>query len=485
MNASDTPAAAAPGAAMRIKRVQGMYDVFDRSGTPSRATHYCAGCGHGIAHKLIMEAVVELGIQDRTVMVNPIGCAVFGYYYWDVGNIGAAHGRAPAIATAVSRGRPGTVTISYQGDGDLAAIGFNNAFQAASRGERMVTFFINNATYGMTGGQMAPTSLAGQKTATTPRGRTVANDGYPVHVCEVFNTLPAPVYIERCSVADTARIMKTRRAIRKALELQRDGKGYALVEILSPCPTNIGGDTAAAMRFVTGQLEAEFPLGVFRDRAAEAAPAPPPPPRGDLNAYFGEGQAALPAPADAAAVSELRLKFGGFGGQGVLSLGLCAAEAGRFAGRCATWYPSYGPEQRGGAASCSVVLAATAIGSPVVDRPRILVCLNEPSVRRYAPELEPGGTLIYEAAVPAAALPPLPGRRVLAVPANEIVTRMGLPKAANTLMFAALIWSGATALPRAAALAALDAGFAKKPALIPKNRAIFDAGIEWCGQHLT
>ncbi|MDD5704473.1 MAG: 2-oxoacid:acceptor oxidoreductase family protein [Kiritimatiellae bacterium] len=486
---SDTPLHEAPRDdrdGPHIKRVQGMYDVFDRSGTPSRATHYCAGCGHGLAHKLIMEAVVELGLQDRTVMVNPIGCAVFGYYYWDVGNIGAAHGRAPAIATAISRGRPGTVVISYQGDGDLAAIGFNQAFQAASRGERMVTFFINNATYGMTGGQMAPTTLPGQKTATSPRGRTLANDGYPVHVCEVFNTLPAPLFIARCSLADTARIMQARRAIRRALELQRDGKGYALVELLSPCPTNIGGDSAAAVRFVNEQLEAEFPLAAFRDRGNEAPPPPPRPPRGDLNAYFSEGETATAAPADGAAPEELRLKFGGAGGQGVLSLGLCVAEAGRYAGRCATWFPTYGPEQRGGAAACSVVLAGASVGSPVVDKPQVLVCLNEPALRRYAPELAPGGTLIYEAAVPAAALPELPAAvRVLAVPAAALVAQQGMPKAANTLMFAALVWSGVTGLTQAAALAAIAASLRRKPALIARNREVFEAGIAWCEKNLA
>jgi 2-oxoisovalerate ferredoxin oxidoreductase beta subunit len=475
------------GGAPRVKRAVGMYEVFERSGTPSRATHYCAGCGHGIVHKLIMEAVVELGLQDRVVMINPIGCAVFGYYYWDVGNIGAAHGRAPAVATAVARGRPGTVVIAYQGDGDLAAIGFNNAFQAASRGERMATFFVNNATYGMTGGQMAPTSLPGQKTATTPRGRSPANDGHPVHVCEIFNVLPAPVYIERCSVADTARIMRARRAIRRALELQRDGRGYALVEILAPCPTNVGGDPAAAARFVAGPLEAEFPLGLFRDRGDEASPAPPPPPRAELDAYFGEASPPAAVAREVAPAAELRLKFGGAGGQGVLSLGLCVAEAGRLAGRCATWYPSYGPEQRGGAAACSVVLAAGgSVGSPVVERPQVLVCLNEPAVRRYAATLAAGGTLLCEAAVSRAALPPLPaGARLLLVPAAEIAGRAGTPQAANTAMFAALICSGATGLPRETAAAALAAVFARKPALLSRNREVFQAGIEWCGKHLA
>jgi 2-oxoisovalerate ferredoxin oxidoreductase beta subunit len=191
---------------MKEVKTVGMYEVFSRSGRETRATHYCAGCGHGIIHKLITEAMVELGLQDRTIIVNPIGCAVFGYYYWDCGNVGAAHGRAPANGTAINRVRRDAVVVSYQGDGDLGAIGFNNTFQAASRGEHMAVFFVNNAIYGMTGGQMAPTTLEGMKTATSPFGRDPLTAGYPLHVCEVLNQLKAPVYIERVSVADTKQI---------------------------------------------------------------------------------------------------------------------------------------------------------------------------------------------------------------------------------------------------------------------------------------
>ncbi len=233
-----------------IKQAEGFYEHFLRKdGSKTKATHYCAGCGHGIIHKLIAEALADFGIQDETVFVSPVGCGAFCYYYFDCGNVAAAHGRASAVATGLSRALPGKVVIAYQGDGDLGAIGFNNAFQAANRGEKFVCFFVNNAIYGMTGGQMAPTTLPGQKTATSPAGRDVATDGYPLQVCEVLNQLVAPVFIERVSVADTKRIMKAKKAIRKAIEIQKEGKGYAFVEILSPCPTNMKISAVDAAKF--------------------------------------------------------------------------------------------------------------------------------------------------------------------------------------------------------------------------------------------
>ena len=203
---------------MSVIEQKGMYPEFPRSGKPhARTTHYCPGCGHGIVNKLIAEACAEMGLQDDTIFVDPVGCGVFTYYYWDASHISAAHGRASAAATGACRARPDAVTIAYQGDGDLGAIGFNNAFQAASRGERFGCIFINNSLYGMTGGQMAPTTLEGEKTTTTPFGRDPSLTGHPLHVCEVFNQLQAPVYIARVSVADTRRIMQCKQAIRSLL----------------------------------------------------------------------------------------------------------------------------------------------------------------------------------------------------------------------------------------------------------------------------
>src|SRR6266545_5541565 len=178
------------------------YDCYERKAELKQQTHYCPGCGHGIVHKLLAKAIDELGVQDRTVVISPVGCSVFAYYYFDVGNIQVAHGRAPAVATAVKRALPESVVISYQGDGDLAAIGGNEIMHAANRGEKITVFFVNNAIYGMTGGQMAPTTLVGQKSTTSPWGRRPGNEGYPLHMSEMLSSLEAPVYIERVALSD-------------------------------------------------------------------------------------------------------------------------------------------------------------------------------------------------------------------------------------------------------------------------------------------
>lgn len=468
---------------MSIKKAVGFYDTFERSGSPTRDTHYCPGCGHGILHKLICEALVELGLQDRTIMINPIGCAVFGYYYWDVGNIGAAHGRAQSIATAVARTLTDKVIIAYQGDGDLAAIGFNSTFQAASRGEHFATFFVNNATYGMTGGQLAPTTLIGQKSATSPAGRTVEHEGYPLHVCEILNQLETPAYIERCSLADAKRIMQAKKAVRKALEMQRDGKGYAFVEFLSPCPTNIGCDAIQSAQFVIEQMEAEYPLGCLRDRSADAPVRVPSVKSLTPSEFFSSSADDVAAKPDPNFV-EKRMKFSGYGGQGILSLGVAVAEAGRFAGQHASWFPSYGPEQRGGAASCTVVLSGKPIGSPDATTPDVLVCMNRPALERFAPTMRPGGLLICDELVQVTAAELPQGVKLAIVPATALAEKLGIPRAANTVMLAALCYLDATGLSQETVLTALDASFAKKPKLIPVNRRVFDEAIAWCRTHL-
>ena len=190
------------------------YDRFERKGDLQHQTHYCPGCGHGVAHKLIAETIEDLGLKDNTIFVSPVGCSVFAYYYFDVGNVQVAHGRAPAAATAIKRTHPGKIVISYQGDGDLAAIGTAEIVHAANRGENITVFFVNNAIYGMTGGQMAPTTLVGQKSTTSPWGRRPTNEGYPLHMSELLSTLEAPVYVERVALCDNKNIMKARRAVR-------------------------------------------------------------------------------------------------------------------------------------------------------------------------------------------------------------------------------------------------------------------------------
>src|SRR5579863_8329906 len=254
------------------------YETYERKEELQHQTHYCPGCGHGIAHKMLARAIDELGIQDRTILISPVGCSVFAYHYIDVGNIQAAHGRAPAVATAAKRSHPHSIVISYQGDGDLSAIGSAEILHAANRGENITVIFVNNAIYSMTGGQAAPTTLLGQKSTTSPRGRSAANEGYPLHVSELLATLTAPVYIERVGLGDNKQIARADRSIRRALENQVRGLGFSLVEILSPCPTIWKMTPVEAQHWVRDVMEKTFPLGVVRDRTREAEPRDEPEP---------------------------------------------------------------------------------------------------------------------------------------------------------------------------------------------------------------
>lgn len=231
--------------------------------------HYCPGCSHGVIHKLVAEVVAELGLTDRTIGISPVGCAVFAYNYIDVDWVEAAHGRAPAVATAISRLWPENVVFTYQGDGDMSAIGTAESIHAANRGENIVMIFVNNAIYGMTGGQMAPTTLVGMKATTAPNGRDPKEHGYPMHVCELLNQLTAPYYLERTSCNNPANVNKTKAAIKKAFQNQLDGKGFSLVEIVTSCPTNWGLDALEALDYLEDKMFAEFPLGVIRDKSKE------------------------------------------------------------------------------------------------------------------------------------------------------------------------------------------------------------------------
>ena len=236
------------------------------------ATHYCGGCGHGIIHKLICQVIDELNIQQDVLLVAPVGCAVYAYNYINVDACEAAHGRAPAVATGMKRVHKDKIVISYQGDGDLLAMGTGETIHAANRGENITVIFVNNAIYGMTGGQMAPTTLVGQVTKTTPNGRKAEDVGYPIRACELLNTLVEPKYIERCAVYDVKHINQTKAAIKKALTYQKEGKGYSFVEILSMCPTNWGVSATVAADWVKNEMEPYYPLGCFRDVPAGNAP---------------------------------------------------------------------------------------------------------------------------------------------------------------------------------------------------------------------
>jgi 2-oxoglutarate/2-oxoacid ferredoxin oxidoreductase subunit beta len=243
--------------------------VFARSSALTPAiTHYCPGCGHGIVHRLIAEAIEQYGIRERTVGVAPVGCAVMAYDYIAVDMIEAAHGRAPAVATGVKRARPELAVFTYQGDGDLAAIGTAEIIHAANRGENITVIFVNNAVYGMTGGQMAPTTILGQKTITSPQGRSASNDGGPIRVCEMLATLDGPSYIARVTLDKPAAVRKAKQAIATAFGRQLACKGFSLVEVLSPCPTYWRLPPVEAMAAIGNWMVKTFPLGVFKDKEA-------------------------------------------------------------------------------------------------------------------------------------------------------------------------------------------------------------------------
>ena len=235
--------------------------------------HYCPGCTHGIIHRLVAEAIDELGLQDKAIGIAPVGCAVFAYDYFNCDMMEAAHGRAPAVATGCKRVRPDNLVFTYQGDGDLASIGAAEITHAATRGEKITAIFVNNAIYGMTGGQMAPTTLPGQVTTTSPYGRDVSHCGYPVRVSEMLSTLNGPASIERVSVHDVPHIKKAKAAIKKAFQLQMEGRGFTLVEVLSTCPTNWGKTPKEAFEWLKSDMLPTYPLGVYKDITTEGGQA--------------------------------------------------------------------------------------------------------------------------------------------------------------------------------------------------------------------
>ncbi len=232
-------------------------------------SHYCPGCGHGIVHRIVAELLEELGVGDRAIGVNPAGCAVLAYKYFDVDMIESAHGRGTAIATGIKRMRPDLFVFSYQGDGDLAAIGTAESMHSANRGEQIAVIFINNAVYGMTGGQMAPTTLLQQNTTTTPRGRNALYDGYPLHLTDALAGLPGVTYAERVAIDGPAGVQKTKKALRNAFQCQIDGLGYSIVEVLSPCPTNWKMTPVDSFKWIKDVMSKEFPTGVLADRREE------------------------------------------------------------------------------------------------------------------------------------------------------------------------------------------------------------------------
>ena len=244
--------------------------VFDKPHALTDAPlHYCPGCTHGIIHRLVAEAIDDLGIDGKTIGVAPVGCSVMAYDYFTCDMVEAAHGRAPAVATGLKRAMPDNIVFTYQGDGDLASIGMAETVHAATRNENITVIFVNNAIYGMTGGQMAPTSLPGQVTQTSPYGRDVKTVGYPIRVCELLSALDAPYYIERVAVNNVKNVLAAKKAIKRAFTNQVNGKGFSLVEVISSCPTNWGMTPVNALKWIDENMIPYYPLGVYKDKEKE------------------------------------------------------------------------------------------------------------------------------------------------------------------------------------------------------------------------
>ncbi len=464
-------------------RPKAFYQRFERKEELQHQTHYCPGCGHGIIHKMLARAIDELGIQDRTILISPVGCSVLAYHYFDVGNVQGAHGRAPAVATAIRRSRPESILISYQGDGDLSSIGAAEILHAANRGENITVILVNNAIYSMTGGQVAPTTLLGQKSATTPNGRSAASEGYPLHIGELLATLEAPVYIERVGLGDNKQIAQATRAVRRAVENQIKGLGFSLVEILSPCPTIFKMTPVEAQRWVRDVMEKTFPLGVVLDRTREREPRPLPeaaPALDQIPAILGVASQDLPeghpiGRDEAPPELDLRVRVAGFGGQGVLLLGEVLAEAGLDAGLEVSWLPSYGPEMRSGTSNCHVRLSRQAIDSPLVTHPSVLVAMNEPSLRKFVESVPAGGWILYNGDV----FPDdcrRPDVHVLAYPFTRAADELGDPRASNMVMLGALL-EFAGVLREENVEAALKR-LVKSPRWIELNRRALERGRE-------
>ena len=460
------------------------YDKFERhshgEGLKGQSTHYCPGCGHGLIQKYLAESIAELDIQDRTIAVSPVGCSVFMYYYLDVGNTQAAHGRAPAVAIGHKVANPDSILISYQGDGDLASIGIAEIVQAAQMGLPLTVIFVNNAIYGMTGGQMAPTTLMGQKSSTTPAGRERIT-GEPMKVAETMALLDGTVYVERVALYDNKMRTRTKKAIKKALQVQIENRGVGFVEVLAECPTHLKLTPVETERWVKENMEPIFPLGVKKDLEVEPwfhLEKPDFEPERVLEA-IGASQEAVerhcdgfPAHIDA---HDIGLKLAGAGGDGAQTAAMLIAKAAVTEGFDSTHIPSYGPESRGGTSYADVHVANEEVLSPAAPRPHLLVAFNAPSLEKFGPTVQPGGTIVYDSSVIAEPPELDPSVTLVGVPCTEIAMDLGAAKVKNVVALGAL--QAATQLfPKETFLTSVRQALRNNCAMIELNEAAFGWG---------
>ncbi|MFQ5770819.1 MAG: 2-oxoacid:acceptor oxidoreductase family protein, partial [bacterium] len=446
-------------------------------------------------HKLIAEAMDDFSIRERTIFVSPVGCSVFAYYYFNCGNVQVAHGRAPAVATGIKRALPNSIVLCYQGDGDLAAIGGNNILQAANRGEDITVIFVNNAIYGMTGSQMAPTTLIGQKTTTTPRGRSVENEGYPLRMSELLATLEAPVYIERVAVTDAKHVMQTRKAIRKAIQNQIEGRGFSFVEVLSSCPTGWKMTPIDAKKWVAEVMTEYFKLNVLKDKngaleSKEIATAKvkqkKEPTKDKILEVLGAKKEVSTQTFSRQKAEENyqnpRIKIAGFGGQGILLLGQLLSESAMLLDYYTTWLPSYGPEMRGGTANCHVIISDKRIGSPLVAVSDALIAMNLPSLDKFENDVREHGVIFVNSS--------LIKRKVerkdveaIYIPATELADELGETKAANMAMLGAYL--GYTGLLSLESVLSAAQTVVKRKEFMAVNEKALKRGMEYVRKEYT
>lgn len=467
-----------------LKHPKSINDNYSRKGEGiQKSTHYCAGCGHGILHKLIGEVMDELEIQERSVMISPVGCAVFAYYYFNCGNVQTAHGRAPAVATGISRAEDNAIVMSYQGDGDLASIGLNETLQAANRGEKLAVFFVNNTVYGMTGGQMAPTTLVGEVTVTSQKGRDPVNSGYPIHMCELIDNLKAPVYIERVSLSNPKNIRRAKIAIKKALQIQKEGKGYTFIEVLAQCPTNLKMDNEGVKDFLENHMEKEFPLQRFRDNSSEVLPIKRDVSNFDiktLDKIYNMNREDNVELIEDESIKPFTIKVAGFGGQGVLSAGYTIAQAACMEGKHVSWYPSYGPEQRGGTSNCSVIISGTDIGTPIIDEIDVLIALNKTSLEKFSKDVKKDGIIFIDSHMEN--MPIDSEARVISIPSIKIAEEHGNSRTSNTVFLGALM-ELTDVISKESYIGGIKEIFIGKDKIINVNIDVLESGAKWMNEN--
>lgn len=472
-----------------LKKPKAFYDIFERKGgSQLETTHYCPGCGHGNLHKLIAEALTDFGVEERSIIISPVGCSVFAYYYFDTGNVQAAHGRAPAVATGLKRANPKSIVISYQGDGDLAAIGGDEIIQTANRGENVTIFFVNNAIYGMTGGQMAPTTLVGQKTTTSPFGRKVENEGYPIRMAEIIAILEAPVYVERTALIDFKTINRTKKAVRKAIRNQIENKGFSFVEVLSPCPTGWKVSPLDAQKWIRDFMIPYYPVQVFKDKTEEVTPL-----QYEEKDYSDQeilnilglsmsGEKKKVSPSFIDNFPTQYVKIAGFGGQGVLTAGVVLAACAMNENLQVSWIPSYGPEMRGGTANCSVILSNHRIGSPLTTNPNVLVVMNTPSLDAFERDVVKDGLIIVNSSIVDRKIK-RSDVNVLYIPLTEIASNLGLTAAANMVCLGAYLEY--TELMDYKLLFDIIPLALKKKSLVDTNIKAVEEGVKYIREHYS